>query len=133
MARVLTMPHSTGTWTNQAEEVSIFQTQAEEEQRLSGMKINQGTIYRLKAQGRPKLDIPGCYLFIRSGYFYSASSSPLLLRGAPDTARILYQSFTPKRHRQLLARDLPEVTMWQKHTTLQTIGVDSTNEPPRST
>ena len=27
--------------------------------------------------------------FIHSGYFYSASSSPLLLRGAPDTARIL--------------------------------------------
>ena len=33
---------------------------------------------------------------IHSGYFYSASSSPLLLRGAPDTV-----SFTPKRHRQL--------------------------------
>ena len=27
--------------------------------------------------------------FIHSGYFCSASSSPLLLRGAPDTARIL--------------------------------------------
>src|SRR6218665_2652426 len=26
--------------------------------------------------------------FIHSGYFYSSSSSPLLLRGAPDTARI---------------------------------------------
>ena len=32
--------------------------------------------------------------FIHSGYFYSASSSPLLLRGAPDTARILCRSFT---------------------------------------
>ena len=39
--------------------------------------------------------------FIHSGYFYSASSSPLLLRGAPDTARILCRNFTPKRHRQL--------------------------------
>ena len=39
--------------------------------------------------------------FIHSDYFYSASSSPLLLRSAPDTARILCQSFTPKRHRQL--------------------------------
>jgi len=28
------------------------------------------------------------YSFIHSGYFYSASSSPLLLRGAPETARI---------------------------------------------
>jgi len=27
------------------------------------------------------------------------SSSPLLLRGAPDTARILCRNFTPKRHR----------------------------------
>jgi len=39
--------------------------------------------------------------FIYSGYFYSASSSPLLLRGVPDTARILRRSFTPKRHWQL--------------------------------
>jgi len=29
------------------------------------------------------------HLFIHSFYFYSASSSLLLLRGAPDTARIL--------------------------------------------
>ena len=36
--------------------------------------------------------------FIHPGHFYSASSSPLLLRNAPDTARILCQSFTPKRH-----------------------------------
>src|SRR6218665_1717447 len=39
--------------------------------------------------------------FIHSGYFYSASSSPLLLRGAPDTVLILCRGFTPKRHRQL--------------------------------
>src|SRR6218665_1047586 len=39
--------------------------------------------------------------FIHSGYFYSASSSPLLLRGASNTARILCQSFKPKRHRLL--------------------------------
>jgi len=47
--------------------------------------------------------------FIHSGYFYSASSSPLLLSGAPDTARILCRSFTPKRHRQLRVKDLPKV------------------------
>jgi len=34
--------------------------------------------------------------FIYSGYLYSASSSPLLLRGALDTARILCRSFMPK-------------------------------------
>ena len=33
-------------------------------------------------------------IFIHSGYFYSASSSPLLLRGVPDTARILCRNMT---------------------------------------
>jgi len=47
--------------------------------------------------------------FIHSGYFYSASSNPLLLRGAPDTALILCRSFMPKRHRQLQVKDLPKV------------------------
>ena|SRR6218665_4069216 len=36
---------------------------------------------------------------IHSGYFYSAVSSPLLLRSAPDTARTLCRSFTPERTR----------------------------------
>jgi|SRR6218665_1277819 len=48
-----------------------------------------------------------CHSFIHSGYFYSASSSPLLLRGAPDTAWILLGSFTPKHHRQLRVKDCP--------------------------
>ena len=39
--------------------------------------------------------------FIHSDHLYSASSSPLLLRFAPDTARILCRNFTPKCHRQL--------------------------------
>src|SRR6218665_1415492 len=42
-----------------------------------------------------------CFIFL-FGYFYSASSSSplgLLLRGAPDTARILFRSFSSKRHR----------------------------------
>src|SRR6218665_1779466 len=45
--------------------------------------------------------------------FYSASSSPLLLRGAPDTARLLCRSSTPKRHWQLLVKDLPKVPTWR--------------------
>src|SRR6218665_2745823 len=52
--------------------------------------------------------------FIHLGYFYSAFSSSLLLRGAPDTARILCRNFTPKRHRQLLAKDLPKVPTWRQ-------------------
>src|SRR6218665_3814474 len=52
-----------------------------------------------------------CRTFIvHSGYFYSASSSLLLLRGA---ARILCRSFTPKRHRQLRVKVLPKVPTWR--------------------
>src|SRR6218665_1192879 len=51
--------------------------------------------------------------FIHSSYFYSASSSPMLLRVAPDTARILYRSFTRKRHRQLRVKDFPKVPTWR--------------------
>src|SRR6218665_1828398 len=51
--------------------------------------------------------------FIHSAYFYSASSSPLPLRGAPNTARTLCQSFTPKRHRQLRVKNLSKVPTWQ--------------------
>src|SRR6218665_198083 len=47
--------------------------------------------------------------FIHSGYFYRASSSPLLLRGAPDTAWVLCWSFTPKSHRHLRVKDLCKV------------------------
>ena len=51
--------------------------------------------------------------FIHSDYFYSAYSSPLLLRGAPDTAQILYLNFVPKCQRQLWVKDLPKVpTLW---------------------
>ena len=51
--------------------------------------------------------------FIYSCYFYSASTSPQLLRGAPDTARILCRSFTPKRYRQLWLKYLPKVPAWR--------------------
>src|SRR6218665_1233091 len=50
-------------------------------------------------------------IIIHSFHFYSASSSRpgLLLRSAPDTARILFRSLAPKRHRQLRVKDLPKV------------------------
>jgi len=50
--------------------------------------------------------------FIHPGYYYSLSSSPLLLRGTPGTAQILCRSFTPKCHRQLRMKDLPKVLTW---------------------
>jgi len=73
---------------------------------------------------------------VHSGHFYSASSSPLLLRGAPDTARIVCRSFTPMRHRQLWVKDLPKVPTWRlerdsKPATFQTKDAESTNESPR--
>ena len=46
---------------------------------------------------------------IHSSYFHNDSSSPILLRSASDTERILCRSFTPKLHRQLRVKDLPKV------------------------
>src|SRR6218665_2884036 len=65
---------------------------------IIGLKINKGNIILNTVTS-----------FFHSGYFYSASSSPLLLRDAPDTARILCRNFMPKRHRQLRVKDLPKV------------------------
>src|SRR6218665_2241380 len=80
------------------------------------------------------LSINSCYVwcsFIHSGYFYSTSSSPLLNRGAPDTARILCESFTPKRHRQLRVKNLPKVSTWQleRDSNPQHFGRKTTNLP----
>src|SRR6218665_1421126 len=81
-------------------------------------------------KNQSSLPCPDLCSFIHSGCFYSASSSPLLLRGASDTARILCRSFTPKRHRQLRVKDLPKVPT---PATLRMKGAESTNEPPRLT
>ena len=54
-----------------------------------------------------------CKQGVYSGHFYSTSSNPLLLRDAPDAARMLYRSFTPKRHRQLQVKNLPKVPTWR--------------------
>src|SRR6218665_1052296 len=75
--------------------------------------------------------------FIHSGYFCSASSSPLLLRGTPDTARILCRRFTPKRHRQLRVKNLLKVPtwwlVWDLNPQPSSRQVLTTNEPPCST
>src|SRR6218665_2091983 len=60
-----------------------------------------------------KLISLGCYLFINSGYIYCASSIPLALRDAPDTARILCWNLTSEPHRQPRAKDLPQVPTWR--------------------
>src|SRR6218665_1379790 len=77
-------------------------------------------------------------VFINSDYFYGAPSSPLPLRGAPDPARILCRSFTPKRHRQFTSEGLAQCFYVATRagfelTTLRTKGDESTNDPPRPT
>src|SRR6218665_2880646 len=50
---------------------------------------------------------------IDSGHFYSAPSSPLLLRGAPDYSTDTVSEFHAEAHRQLQVKDLPKVTTWR--------------------
>src|SRR6218665_3320890 len=76
--------------------------------------------------------------FIHSGHFYSASSSPLLLRGAPDYGTDTVSEFYAEAHRQLLAKDLPNVLILAARggveaTTLRVRVIDLTNAPPRPT
>jgi len=61
------------------------------------------------------------------------SSSPLILRSAPDTARIPCRNFTLKRHRQLWVKNLPKDPARFKPTTVRLTGIVSTNEPLRPT
>ena len=51
--------------------------------------------------------------FIHSGHFYSAPSSPLLPRGAPDYSTDTVSEFHAKAHRQLQVKDLPKVPTWR--------------------
>ena len=71
------------------------------------------------------------YLLIHSGYFYGASSSPLLLRSASNTGRILCCSFTLKRHRQLRVKDLPKFPTWwlERDSNPQPFGRKASNLP----
>src|SRR6218665_1171907 len=49
--------------------------------------------------------------FIHSGHFYSAPSSPLPLRGAPDYRTDTVSEFHAEAHRQLQVKDLPKVLL----------------------
>src|SRR6218665_477550 len=51
--------------------------------------------------------------FIHSGNFYSAPSSPLLLRGAPEYSTDTVSDFYAEAHRQLQVKDLPKVPTWR--------------------
>src|SRR6218665_2702831 len=51
-------------------------------------------------------------LFIYSGHFYSAPSSPLLLRGTPDYSTDTVSEFHAEAHRQMQVKNLPKVPTW---------------------
>src|SRR6218665_2163817 len=75
--------------------------------------------------------------FIHSfGHFYSAPSSPLLLRGAPDYSTGTVSEFHAEAHRQLQVKNLPKVPTWRlaragvEPTTLRLKVIVSTKTPP---
>ena len=73
---------------------------------------------------------------IHFGYFYSASSSPILLRGAPDTARILcgVHAEAPKATASegLAQGSYVAARAGFEPTTHRSTDIDSTNEPSLS-
>src|SRR6218665_224537 len=71
--------------------------------------------------------------FIHSGHCYIESLRPLLIKSAPDTARILCRSYTPKRHRRLRVKDLPKAPTWRLERDSSPGGFDFSNAPPRPT
>src|SRR6218665_790684 len=66
-------------------------------------------------------------IFIHSfSHFYSAPSSPLLLRGAPDYSTDTVSEFHAEEHRQLQLKDLPKVLTWR----LERVSRSRTHDPP---
>src|SRR6218665_413539 len=55
----------------------------------------------------------GTNSFIHPGHFYSAPSSPLPLRSAPDYSTNTVSEFNAEAHRQLQVKDLPKVPTWR--------------------
>ena len=76
-----------------------------------------------------------CHSFIHSGYFCSTSSSPLLLRGAPDYSIDTVWVNMLKRYWQLQVNDFSQgsyvtARVGFEPATLRTEGTEPTTEPP---
>src|SRR6218665_2752567 len=76
--------------------------------------------------------------FVRSDHFYSAYSSPFVLRSAPDTAWILCRSLHAEALRTTASEGLAQGPYVASRagvepTTLRFKAIDSTNAPPRPT
>src|SRR6218665_3474319 len=72
-------------------------------------------------------------LFSHFGHFYSAPSSPLLLRGAPDYRTDTVSEFHAEAHRQLQVKDLPKVPTWrlERESNPRPSGRKSSSQPRR--
>ena len=69
--------------------------------------------------------------FIHSGYFYSASSSPLVLRGTPDYGIGTVLEFTHRNATDNYKWNLPKVPIWllEWDSSLQPSGCNALNLP----
>src|SRR6218665_2454355 len=76
--------------------------------RANGKRISNRRQQRLK-----DLRMNVIHSFIHSGHFYSASSSPLPLSGAPDYSTDTVSEFHAEAHRQLQVKDFPKVPTWR--------------------
>ena len=79
---------------------------------------------------------PSLHSFIHSDNFYSASSSPLLLRGAPDYRTNTVSEFHAEAHRQTTNKGLAQgpyvaARAGVEPTTVRLRVIDLTNAPPR--
>src|SRR6218665_3401990 len=67
----------------------------------------------LKSQHDIKTTFIHSFISFHSGHFYSAPSSPLLLKGAPDYSTDTVSEFHAEAHMQLQVKDLPKVPTWR--------------------
>src|SRR6218665_1688910 len=67
---------------------------------------------------------------VHSRHFYSAPSSPLLLRGTPDYSTDTVSEFLAEAHRQLAQGPYMAARAGVKPTTLRLKAIDSTKAPP---
>src|SRR6218665_1415985 len=77
--------------------------------KLSGREVSGGNCPGVL----PYTRVHSFIQFIQSGHFYSAPSTPLPLRGAPDYSTDTVSEFHAEAHRQLKVKDLPKVPTWR--------------------
>src|SRR6218665_3177219 len=79
-------------------------------QKMKELILHPATVEQLMF--RSEYDVTFIHSFIPA-IFYSAPSSPLLLRGAPDYSTDTVSEFHAEAHRQLQVKDLPKVLTWR--------------------